>query len=125
MCNFQQRLFGNLGQTVPIQLEFRRRDGQPVKNATVKVKGLGTEQLPLFNNKDSIYGEVIPSAMQLWTGLCCIIFHTLHAVVIVLREISSGRHATRYFPPHFYFPFLLLLSFHFTMREGGEGGQEQ
>ncbi|KAK9833956.1 hypothetical protein WJX74_010963 [Apatococcus lobatus] len=53
-----QRLFGNLGQTVPIQLEFHRRDGQPVKNATVKVKGLGTEQLPLFNNKDSIYGEV-------------------------------------------------------------------
>ncbi|KAK9867566.1 hypothetical protein WJX84_004926 [Apatococcus fuscideae] len=53
-----QKWFGNLGQTVPIQLEFRRKDGQPVKNATVKVKGLGTEQLPLFNNKDSIYGEI-------------------------------------------------------------------
>jgi hypothetical protein len=56
----QKNLFEGLGivHTAAINVDFRRGDGAPMRNATIKVKGGETETLPLFSNKDGIVGEV-------------------------------------------------------------------
>lgn len=54
-------LFGGLGlgQAISIQLEFKRKDAQPVTTASVKTKLGEAETLPLYTNKDDVLGEVI------------------------------------------------------------------
>eukprot|EP00884_Botryococcus_braunii_P015314 jgi/Botrbrau1/2466/Bobra.0226s0025.1 len=55
-----QNLFGGLSivPSAAINVEFRRGDGEPIRTATIKVKGGEVETLPLFSNKDGITGEV-------------------------------------------------------------------